>query len=93
MCPSRPRQVLDWLTANWSDHGRRIPARVSRDKGNVGALRVHGKGCKESVVTLNYKACRTLKAYLAVRPKIDEEHLFLTKQPRMRLTRKISIRT
>ena len=50
-----------------------LPARVSRDEGNVGSLRVHGKGRKDRVVTLNYKACRALKAYLAVRPKIDEE--------------------
>ncbi|MBA2595109.1 MAG: tyrosine-type recombinase/integrase [Chloroflexia bacterium] len=56
-----------------------LPARVSRDEGNVGSLRVHGKGRKDRVVTLNYKACRALKAYLAVRPKIDEEALFLTK--------------
>jgi site-specific recombinase XerD len=56
-----------------------LPARVSRDEGHVGTLRVHGKGRKDRVVTLNYKACRALKAYLAVRPKIDEEHLFLTK--------------
>ena len=56
-----------------------LPARVSRDEGNVGTLRVHGKGRKERVITLNYKACRALKAYLAVRPKVDEEHLFLTK--------------
>jgi site-specific recombinase XerD len=57
-----------------------LPARVSRDAGHVGSLRVHGKGRKERVLTLNYKACRALKAYLAVRPKIDdEEALFLTK--------------
>ena len=57
-----------------------LPARVSRDEGNVGLLRVHGKGHKDRIVTLNYKACRALKAYLAVRPKIDDEDaLFLTK--------------
>jgi site-specific recombinase XerD len=56
-----------------------LPARVSRDEGNVGMLRAYGKGRKNRVVTLNYKACRALKAYLAVRPKVDEEQLFLTK--------------
>jgi site-specific recombinase XerD len=57
-----------------------LPARVSRDVGNVGSLRVHGKGRKERIVTLNYKVCRALKAYLAVRPTIDDEDaLFLTK--------------
>lgn len=56
-----------------------LPARVSRDAGNVGSLRLHGKGRKDRVVTLNYKACRALKAYLSIRPKVDEEALFLTK--------------
>lgn len=57
-----------------------LPARISRDADNVGSLRVHGKGRKERIVTLNYKACRALTAYLAVRPKIDDEDaLFLTK--------------
>jgi site-specific recombinase XerD len=68
-----------------------LPARVSRDEGNVGSLRVHGKGRKERIVTLNYKACRALKAYLAVRPKVDEEALFLTKFEKPLGTR--SIRT
>ena len=56
-----------------------LPARISRDEGNVGTLRVHGKGRKDRVVTLNHKACRALKAYRVVRPRVDEEHLFLTK--------------
>ncbi len=56
-----------------------LPARISREAGNVGSLRVWGKGRKNRVVTLNYKACRAIKAYLAVRPRVDEEHLFLTK--------------
>jgi len=68
-----------------------LPARVSRDEGNVGSLRVHGKGRKDRVVTLNYKACRALKAYLAIRPKVDEEQLFLTKFEKPLGTR--SIRT
>jgi integrase/recombinase XerC len=72
-------------------HDLQLPARVSRDAGNVGSLRVRGKGRKERVVTLNYKACRALKAYLAVRPKVDEERLFLTKFEKPLGTR--SIRT
>ena len=56
-----------------------LPARISREVGNVGSLQVRGKGRKDRVVTLNYKACRAIKTYLAVRPKVDEEHLFLTK--------------
>ena len=68
-----------------------LPARISRDAGHVGSLRVHGKGRKDRVVTLNYKACRALKAYLAVRPTVDEEALFLTKFAKPLGTR--SIRT
>ncbi len=66
-----------------------LPARINRDAGSVGTLRVHGKGRKDRVVTLNYKACRAIKAYLAVRPKVDEEHLFLSKFERPLSTRSI----
>ena len=54
-------------------------ARVSRDAGDVGSLRLLGKGRKERTITLNSKVCRALKAYLAVRPKVGEEALFLTR--------------
>src|SRR5207253_8219742 len=30
-------------------------------------------------VTLNYKACKAVKAYLGVRPKVVDQHLFLSK--------------
>ena len=68
-----------------------LPARISRDAGNVGSLRVHGKGRKDRVVTLNYKVCRALKAYLAVRPRSTRSALFLTKFEKPLGTR--SIRT
>ena len=66
-----------------------LPARVSRDAGSVGALRVHSKGRKDRVVTLNYKACRAIEADPAVRRKVDEEHLFLSKFERPLSTRSI----
>jgi integrase/recombinase XerC len=54
-----------------------LPAKIDRE--HTGAAHISGKGRKERVVTLNYKACRAIRNYLAVRPKIDEEALFLTK--------------
>lgn len=56
-----------------------LPARITKDEGNVGMLRVHGKGRKGRIVTLNHKACRAIKAYLQVRPRTDDPHLFVTK--------------
>jgi integrase/recombinase XerC len=54
-----------------------LPARIDRE--HTGAVHVHGKGRKERTITLNHTACRALRNYLAVRPKIDEEALFVTK--------------
>ena len=56
-----------------------LPAKISRDQGSVGSVRIFGKGRKERTVTLNWKACKAIKAYLAARPKVEDEHLFLTK--------------
>ena len=68
-----------------------LPARVSRDEGNVGSLRVRGNGRKDRVVTFNYKACRALRAYLAIQPKVDQEQFILTEFEKSLGTR--SIRT
>ena len=54
-----------------------LPAKI--DRQHTGAVHVHGKGRKERTITLNYKACRALRNYLQMRPKSDEEGLFLTK--------------
>lgn len=56
-----------------------LPARISRDPANTGALHVKGKGRKERTITLNYKACKALKAWLKIRPNIDSAALFVTK--------------
>jgi site-specific recombinase XerD len=53
--------------------------RVSRDPTNVGTLFVHGKGRKERTITLNYKACKALKAWLKIRPNVDSNSLFVSK--------------
>ena len=58
-----------------------LPARITKDPGNVGSVTIHGKGRRTRTVTLNWKACAALKSYLAVRTKKESESpaLFLTK--------------
>jgi len=57
-----------------------LPARVSREPGCVGSVRVQGKGRRQRTVTLNWKACKALKAYLAVRPPdAEDDAVFQTK--------------
>jgi site-specific recombinase XerD len=56
-----------------------LPKRVSRDPTNTGTLFVYGKGRKERTITLNYKACRALKAWLKIRPDVDSNSLFVSK--------------
>jgi site-specific recombinase XerD len=56
-----------------------LPVKVTRDVTSVGAVRIFGKGRKDRTLTLNWKACRAIKAYLAIRPKVDDPRLFLTK--------------
>jgi len=43
-------------------------------------LTIHGKGSKERVLPLEKKALQALQAYLAVRPKTTDQHLFLNYQ-------------
>jgi site-specific recombinase XerD len=56
-----------------------LPAKVTKDEGNVGSARIFGKGRKERTVTLNWKACKAIKSYLQIRPKVEDNHLFITK--------------
>jgi site-specific recombinase XerD len=56
-----------------------LPARISKDEGHVGHVHIQGKGRRERTVTLNWKACKAIKAYLAVRPRVADAHLFITK--------------
>lgn len=58
----------------------RRPNAGTKDPGSVGAVHVHGKGRKERTVTLNWKACKAIKTYLAVRPvDAEDDRLFVTK--------------
>ncbi len=59
-----------------------LPPKITKDIGNVGSVQVRkGKGRKDRTLTLNYKACRAIKAYLAVRPEpeVVTDRLFLSK--------------
>lgn len=59
-----------------------LPPKISKDIGNVGSIHVRkGKGRKDRILTLNYKACRAIKTYLAVRqePEMETSRLFLSK--------------
>ena len=56
-----------------------LPARIGRDKESVGSVRILGKGRKERTVTLNWKACKALKSYLAIRPDASGSALFMSK--------------
>ena len=52
----------------------KLPARIKKEPDTVGLLRVGGgKGRKVSILPLNYKANKVLKAYLKIRPKVDSE--------------------
>lgn len=59
-------------------HDLELPARISKE-GPPGAIHIHGKGRKERTVTLNYKAAKALKSWLAIRPAIADDHLFVSK--------------
>ena len=65
---------------NLTIHDVQLPPKISKDAGNVGSLFIRkGKGRKDRVITLNYKACRAIKSYLAVRPSVDTPSLFISK--------------
>jgi site-specific recombinase XerD len=55
-----------------------LPARVNKD-GPPGAVHVRGKGRKDRTVTLNWKALKAVKAWLAIRPEVPGDPLFVTK--------------
>jgi integrase/recombinase XerD len=56
-----------------------LPTKISKEPGFVGSVSILGKGRKQRSVPLNYKASHAIKNYLAVRPTVDDTHLFLTK--------------
>ena len=57
-----------------------LPSRITQDPTNVGTLRIrNGKGRKDRTIALNFKACKALKTYLTVRPKVEHDAVFITK--------------
>ncbi len=54
-----------------------LPAKGSSE--SEGSIFIHGKGRKERELPLNAEACRAIKAWLRVRPDIDEPGVFVTK--------------
>src|SRR5581483_10927161 len=65
--------------AQLSLHDIQLPQRLSKEIGNVGSVTIHGKGRKIRTVTLNWKACKALKHYLAERPDTPYSAIFITK--------------
>lgn len=55
------------------------PTRAGKEKKDAGSVRVLGKGDKERTITVNWKACKALEAYLVERPRAREEALFISK--------------
>ncbi len=51
--------------------------RISKE--DLGSVTIQGKGRRTRTVTLNWKACRAIRSYLAIRPKTDSPSLFITK--------------
>jgi site-specific recombinase XerD len=48
-----------------------MPARISPAPEHVGRVTIaFGKGRKSRTVTLNWKACKAIKSYLGLRPKL-----------------------
>lgn len=57
-----------------------LPARISPDPEHVGRVTIAcGKGRRSRTVTLNWKACKAIKSYLGLRPKLASPYVFITK--------------
>ena len=57
-----------------------LPAQINHEPANIGILRIFGgKGRKDRTLPLNFKACKAIKAYLAVRPKVETRSVFINK--------------
>jgi site-specific recombinase XerD len=55
-----------------------LPSKIAKD-GVPGSVHVVGKGRKDRTLTLNWKACRAIRDYLATRPNVESPALFVTK--------------
>jgi site-specific recombinase XerD len=57
-----------------------LPKRMTKDA--LGTMRILGKGRKTRTVLLNHKACEALAAWLAVRPEVETDALFVSSRHR-----------
>ena len=55
-----------------------LPPTMTRD-GTPGAVQVRRRGRPARTLTLPWQACQALRAYLAVRPQVEDTALFLSK--------------
>jgi site-specific recombinase XerD len=56
----------------------KVPKKINKEA--FGEMRILGKGRKERVLVLNYKICEALNAWLAVRPEVETDALFVSKK-------------
>lgn len=56
----------------------KLPKKINREA--FGEMRILGKGRKERVLVLNYKVCEALISWLAVRPEVETDALFVSKK-------------
>ena len=56
-----------------------LPARPTPEPDNVGFATVTRKGGRRDTIPLNYKACKALKTWLALRPAVGHDALFVSK--------------
>jgi integrase/recombinase XerD len=56
----------------------KTPRKINKEA--FGEMRIFGKGRKERVLVLNYKVCEALNAWLAVRPDVETDALFVSKK-------------
>ena len=56
----------------------KLPKKINREA--FGEMRILGKGRKERVLVLNHKVCEALIAWLAVRPEVETDALFVSKK-------------
>lgn len=66
-----------------------LPKRINKDPDNIGTMRIQRKGGKIDTVPLNYKACRAIKSWLKVRPKIEDDALWASRYKEPMSTRAI----
>lgn len=57
-----------------------LPDAITPDAGNTGIVRVRRDSGVVDSIPLNYKACKALRAWLAVRPSVHHVQLFVTKR-------------